>query len=102
MNNLNRDDVIAAIDSAKGRAITLEDNLKIEKHKLNRLQIDLVTIDYGIKVGSVVKDKQGHEYKVSSIDVTFGGDPWVKGCKRKKDGEFGVREQHLFDYWELV
>jgi hypothetical protein len=70
------------------------------KDELRKLQLMRVYRDYKVKRGSIVTH-QNAEYKVASIDVSFGGKPWLKGYKRKKDGGWGKIDIHLYTEWEV-
>ena len=59
---------------------------------------------FGVKPGSIVKNKDGRIFRVAEIDSPFIPwieKPWLMACPRKKDGDFSKREQMVYR-WELV
>lgn len=60
----------------------------------------------GITVDDIVKGTKrfaGQEFKVTFIDVRFGGGrPWLRGVKRRANGSWGVGERYLFNDWEQI
>ena len=63
----------------------------------------------GIKIGDIVTDARGTEFRVTNIDVSMWkpsddeifkiNNPWVSGNPRKKDGEFGNSVRNLYGNW---
>ena len=56
---------------------------------------------YGVSIGSVVLYRDA-EYRVTVVDSTWKGKPWLKGQKKLKDGTFGILSRRIFNGWELV
>lgn len=76
---------------------------------LNRLketirQVELTAVGdlYGAKVGSIVIDG-GVEYRITEVDRVYQdlNKPFVRGAKRKKNGEWGKKSQYLYR-WEPI
>ena len=100
---LDREALVEEIDAAKGRIAVLEDNLGIEKRAQSKRELDLVYVDYKVRIGTIVKDDSGSEYKTSEIEFSEGMErPRLKGFKRNRNGEFGKSERHLYKNWEIV
>ncbi len=57
---------------------------------------------YGVSVGDIVLAKDGSDYLVTNIDARWEGRPWLRGNKRKKNGQFGTGVFNLYDDWEKV
>ena len=57
---------------------------------------------FGVRIGSIVKTRQGIEHKVTEVNVNFGGKPWIEGNPKKKDGTFGTARRNLCSDWTLV
>ena len=58
--------------------------------------------EFGVRVGSIVKDHKGVEYKVTQVDTRYGGSPWLVGNPKKKDGTFGIAQRKLYSGWTLL
>ena len=70
---------------------------------ISRARLLDVETEYGVKVGSIVRNHFGKEYRVTKIDAdSWGGKPWLRGNPRLKNGTFGKANRHLFSNWEVV
>ncbi len=77
------------------------DELLLEKRAERRqLQLEAVEMEFGVIAGSIVKGRDGLEYRVTSISLSCKK-PWIKGNPRKKDGTWSNAERHLYGDWEF-
>ena len=57
---------------------------------------------FGVRIGSIVKDRKGVEHRVTGIHPSNFSKPWLEGNPKKKDGSFGVAVRHLYSNWDMV
>ena len=72
------------------RDLITKEKLKISEQK------------FGVRVGSIVKNRQGVEHKVTNVNTSYSGKPWIEGNQKKKDGTFGTARRNLYSDWTLV
>lgn len=58
--------------------------------------------EFGVRVGSIVKDRKGVEHKVTLVNAKYSGRPWLEGNPKKKDGTFGTARRNIYSDWTLV
>lgn len=58
--------------------------------------------DFGVRIGSIIKDRNGVVYRVIEVSTRFDGKPWLVGNPKKKDGSFGIAQRNIYSDWELV
>ena len=81
----------------------LERQVEHAKRILSQLQKELSLArqtKWGIAVGDVVTSKRYGKVRITNIDTNWRDRPWLKGNAKKKDGEWGAVERHLYDQWE--
>jgi hypothetical protein len=83
----------------KERALWLE-YCKV-REEIRAQRILLAESEYGVKVGSIVKDRDNLVCKVIGIDAWLSGKPLLTVNPIKKDGSFGKSKRNLYS-WELV
>ncbi len=71
------------------------------KRQIRDEELRNISEEFGVNIGSIVKARDGKEYKVTDIDVNWKR-PWLKGNLRKKNKEFGKAERHICGDWELI
>lgn len=81
---------------------TLEKQLDANRVKHRALTLRAIELRFGLRIGSVVRDKAGKLYLVTNIIPSFTGKPWLRGKFKKNNGDWSVPERELFDDWELV
>ena len=43
-------------------------------------------------------DSKGLEYRVTQVDPGVYKRPWLRGNPKKKNGEFGITERHIYSW----
>jgi len=82
-------DLLAKLNAVR-ESIT-EEKTRLAEHK------------FGVRVGSIVKDRKGIEHKVTQVDTRYyDGSPWLVGNPKKKDGTFGIAQRNLYSCWTLL
>lgn len=67
-----------------------------------RLKREFAFENFNIRAGSIVK-YNGDVFRVSRVDIAWHPRrPWAQGLKKKKDGSYSERAQHIYDKWEVV
>jgi hypothetical protein len=85
--------------------VILEQQIKEHTDALAALRIELHKArqaNAGIFEGVTVVSKEGHEFLVTAVESWSFGDPWVRGLKRKKDGDWSKVEQFIGGGYEIV
>ncbi len=77
------------------------ERLNTELRAAQRSLNDARNASVGIAIGDIVTDKKGVEHQVTSISHWGSGRPWLKGLRRKANGEFGAA-RHLYSEWTKV
>ena len=70
------------------------------RKRVKAVKLLIIARDYNLTEGSIVVCK-GCDYKITDVDPSWEGKPWVKGVKKLKGGEWGTRAYHLFSKWEV-
>lgn len=79
------------------RAIEAAEAVTAKKRsQLDDVQAEIAFEEWGVRVGYVVTMK-GNDYKVESVDASYGVQPWLKGFKKTKDG-WSKRACHVFGW----
>ncbi len=83
-----------------------ERNLKIEllkviEKRIHNVKVRIFERDHGVKIGSVVRDSYGVEFKVSGIEPFFDGGIQLRGHKRKINRQWSKPVRYIYE-WELV
>ena len=89
------------LEQLKNREQWLNEELQRVKQQIEKIKIENCIKEFGVNVGSIVRDNKGKEYRVTAILPVFRK-PWLECNPRNKDGEFGKALRRLFDDWELV
>jgi hypothetical protein len=76
--------------------------LNVVRKEINEEKLRLAEQEYGVRVGSIVKDSKGVEHKVIFVNVRYGDKPWLEGNPKKKDGKFGTARRNIYTDWSLV
>lgn len=63
---------------------------------------DLIFKEWGIKLGTPVRDNKGREGIVSRIEVLNKNKPWVSFKYKRASGELTKREYFISDQWHLI
>lgn len=84
-------------------ATALREKLSAISVQIQRVQLQLIEQTYGVTIGGIVTDRQGIEYKITSVSTRwFPSKPWLEGNPKKKDGTFGTAHRNLYGAWEVV
>jgi len=76
--------------------------LEVAESELQFLNEQKAFAEFGVKLGSFIKDKRsGGVFIVTDIDTKFAR-PWLSGHKVKKDGKPSKAITWIGDDWELV
>jgi hypothetical protein len=67
----------------------------------NNLKLGIVNLEYGLSIGSVVRNSEGKLFRVIFIDVVRAT-PWVTANPKRRDGTWGATKKHLYRDWEVV
>jgi hypothetical protein len=93
----------AKVNEKKDLAIKLSE----VDREVSELAYECSVLQWGINIGDIVVDKKGVESKVCEIKPSWFSErsqtftkPWLKGLRKKKDGEYGVKEYSLYDDWK--
>ena len=78
------------------------ERLSVVRDAINKEKLRLAEQEFGVKVGSIVKDSKGIEHQVTLVVATYSGKPWLEGNPKKKDGTFGTARRNIFSGWTLV
>jgi len=79
----------------------LRDELSLVSARIRTETLRLLETERGVRVGSIVRNSQGDEFRITYID-THGPEPWMVGTPRNTDGTFGIVKTYLSDDWKLV
>jgi hypothetical protein len=90
--------------------ITLTQRIEDLNHELMDLQqelkqrrMDLFKLEFGLRVGGLVKAPDGEVLKVKYLGNIGGHKPWVYGSRKNKNGTYSQRlERLLRDDWTVV
>jgi hypothetical protein len=81
--------------------------LREKVHRLEAELHDLRLKECGIAVGDVIMARPPglgtdvpQEAIVRSIDIRFGGKPWLSASFKKKNGEWADRINNVYEHWE--
>lgn len=80
----------------------LLESLNDVREAITKEKLRLAEKDFGVRVGSIVKDRKGVEHKVTCVNVKYSGTPWLEGNPKKKDGTFGTAHRNIYSDWTLV
>ena len=80
----------------------LLENLAIVRKEITTEKLRLAEQEFGVRIGSIVKDRSGVEHKVTHVSVKYSGKPWLEGNPKKKDGTFGTARRNIYGDWQLV
>ena len=80
----------------------LSSKLNEVRREITKEKLRLAEQEFGVRIGSVVKDKKGIEYKVTCVKTNFSGKPWLEGNPKKKDGTFGIAHRNIYGNWTLI
>jgi hypothetical protein len=89
------------LDALVGRELELLNELKDVRDAIKAERGRLAHAAYGVFVGAIVR-RRGVEYRVTCVNASFSGRPWLEGSPRRKDGTFGAARRNLYGDWELV
>ena len=90
------------LEQLKARRRELRDELDGIKSRIYEIRIAEIKEQFGVEVGSLVKDNAGAIFKVGLINTKWEGRPWLEGFKMKKNGDPSRRMQYIGFQWELV
>lgn len=97
------DDARAKLSGWKATETRLRKELRAAVAGICAQEAKIAEIRYGVKVGSIIRDRKGKEHRVIRVDGRWAsGRPWLEGNPRKKDGSFGVAVRHIYGDWQLV
>ena len=65
-------------------------------------ELDICFKTHGLRIGTIVKDNKGKEYKVTQLESLNWGKPWVNGNLKKKDGTWGKNNNHIYGEWTVI
>ena len=80
-------------ESLQAQLIEVNEQIRIE-------QEEIVFEKYGVRVGSIVRNDNGKEYRVTKIEACWDI-PWLYGNPKKKNGIFGIAVRSLYSNWTL-
>lgn len=82
----------------RSRESELHVELRQVEEELNAALSEL----HGVAIGDIVLAK-GLHHKVTRVEHhSFTRRPWLSGVRKRKDGEWGTGERHLYSDWEKV
>ena len=84
------------IEQERSALLRQLDALGFERHKL-RMKL------HGVEIGMLV-EHDNKVYKVTSMRGRdyYGGQPWLFGYLRLKDGSFGKQERTIYGPWKRI
>jgi hypothetical protein len=85
---------VSTIGDPRQKVARLRDQLKQAERSLEEAQIAAAPV----KVGDVVVDHRGEQYRVTGIEPKSWGGYWLMGNPRKKDGEWSRAERRVYDW----
>lgn len=77
------------------------EQLQVVRKAIHEEKLRLTEQQFGVRVGSIVKDRKGVEHKVTKVNPSYGK-PWLEGNPKKKDGTFGIAQRNIYSDWDLV
>lgn len=93
------DELIKKRDYHRRELQTIESELNVIRNQI------LYTV-YGVKIGTIVRDKNGREFCVSKVSLLYDtkfDKPALYGYPRKKDGTFSKKNQYIGIFgWTVV
>jgi len=90
------------LEQLKARQQELRDELDGITSRIYEIHLAEIKEQFGVELGSFVKDRRGYTFKVGLIDTEWQGRPWLEGFKIKKNGDPSQRMQYIGTQWELV
>jgi hypothetical protein len=88
---------VSAIEDLEAKVERLNAKLRDARRKLHNARLAASPV----KVGDVVLSKRWGECLVTHVNVGWRAKPSVIAVPRKKNGEFGKAQRHLYSDWEL-
>src|SRR2546422_7033146 len=95
-------DIGRRLEELDSEETTLKDQIGANRAKHRALTSRAIELKFGVRIGSVVRDKAGKLYLVSNISPSFTPKPWLRGKFKKNDGDWSIPERYLSDTWEIV
>lgn len=79
-------------------------SLSFTRQRVREKELAIAKRDHGVEPGVIVREKRsGDEYRVTKVDPTSWGSPYLTGHKKLKGGEFSAkRELRVYGEWEIV